>query len=93
MALPNNNHVFAFNYGNNLSSQNPIPDSQLVKLSSNVSRIDDELRIIYGDDAIIFHNRQFTFVHLDYRSPELIHAREKFRPDELFAAGCRWCSE
>ena len=53
---------------------------------------DEELRFWYGNNAVISRKRQFTFVHLDNPSPELVDARENFSPDELFACGCRTCS-
>jgi hypothetical protein len=42
---------------------------------------DEELRFGYGNHAVISHKRQFTFIHLDNPSPELVEAREK--NDEL----------
>jgi hypothetical protein len=57
-----------------------------------LSESDDELRVIYGDDAVISRKRQFVFIHVDNPSPELIEEREGFKPDDLFAAGCRWVS-
>ena len=53
---------------------------------------DEELRLMYGNHAVISRKRQFTFIHLDNPSPELIEARAAdVGPDE-FPCGCRRCS-
>jgi hypothetical protein len=53
---------------------------------------DEEIFFMYGKNAVISRKDQFTFVHLDRPSAELVRSRtNNFDPDEYFKCGCRVC--
>ena len=53
---------------------------------------DQEIFLMYGKNAVISRKDQFTFVHLDRPSADLVRSRTvNFDPDEYFKCGCRIC--
>jgi len=53
---------------------------------------DEELRLIYGKDAVVSRKGAFALVHLDRPSAALLRSRtEEFDPDEFFCADCPLC--
>jgi len=53
---------------------------------------DEEIRFMYGQNAVISRKGRFTLVHLDHPSINLVRMRtEDFDPEEFFKCGCRIC--
>ena len=53
---------------------------------------DEEIFLMYGKNAVISRKDQFTLVHLDRPSADLVRSRTvNFDPDEYFKCGCRIC--
>jgi hypothetical protein len=53
---------------------------------------DEEIFLMYGKNAVISRKDQFTLVHLDRPSADLVRSRTvNFDPDEYFECGCRIC--
>jgi hypothetical protein len=53
---------------------------------------DDEILFIYGKNALISRKGEFTLVHLDRPSQELLaHRTETFDPDQFFKCDCEIC--
>jgi hypothetical protein len=53
---------------------------------------DEEIFFMYGKNVVISRKDQFTFVHLDRPSAQLVRARTaNFDPDEYFKCGCEVC--
>jgi hypothetical protein len=53
---------------------------------------DEDIFFMYGKNAVISRKDQFTFVHLDRPSAELVRSRTAdFDPDEYFKCGCCVC--
>ena len=53
---------------------------------------DEEIFFMYGKNVVISRKDQFTFVHLDRPSAELVRSRTaNFDPDEYFKCGCEVC--
>ena len=52
----------------------------------------DELRMLYGPDAVISVKEPFTIIHLDRPDVHTIAQRTaEFNPDTYFACDCRIC--
>jgi hypothetical protein len=53
---------------------------------------EEEILFIYGKNAVISRKGQFTLIHLDRPSAELVRDRtENFDPKEFFHCDCRIC--
>ena len=53
---------------------------------------DEEIFFVYGRNAVISRKDQFTFVHLDRPSADLVKSRTaNFDAQEYFKCGCRVC--
>jgi hypothetical protein len=53
---------------------------------------DEEIFLMYGKNAVISRKDQFTLVHLDRPSADLVRSRTvNFDADEYFKCGCRIC--
>lgn len=53
---------------------------------------DDELRKVFGEDAIISRVGKFNLIHLDNPGPEEVARRvEEFKPEDLFDDDCPLC--
>lgn len=53
---------------------------------------DEELRSLFGEDAIVTRLGQYNLIHLDNPDPEEIERRRaEFNPDELFDDDCPLC--
>jgi len=53
---------------------------------------DAELRVLYGRDSVISRKTQFTLVHLDNPSPEVVRQRRReFDPATFFCRDCPLC--
>ncbi len=56
------------------------------------TRSDDELRRVYGDDAVISRVGKYNLIHLDNPSPEELEKRiAEFDPEALFDDDCPIC--
>ena len=56
------------------------------------SESDEELRELFGPDAIISRLGRFNLVHLDSPSPEEVERRvAEFDPEDLFEDDCPLC--
>ena len=54
---------------------------------------DEEIHLLYGENAAISRKGPFVLVHLDRPSRELIHHRtEHFDPDAYFERNCSICA-
>lgn len=55
-------------------------------------KTDDEIRRLYGENAVIGRKGKFTIIHLDSTTPEEVADREAaFEPDSSFVEGCPLC--
>ncbi|MDQ2675178.1 MAG: hypothetical protein M3Y34_00075 [Actinomycetota bacterium] len=55
---------------------------------------DEELRRVYGEDAVFSRVGKFTLVHLDSPTEEAIAKRtSEFDPDEFFFDECVLCAQ
>ena len=53
---------------------------------------DEEILFMYGKNAVISRRGQFTLVHLDRPSGDLLRDRtDNFDPDEFFKCDCSVC--
>ena len=53
---------------------------------------DDEIRLVYGRNAVISRKGNFVLVHLDRPSARVVRQRTKeFDPDEFFEKDCPLC--
>jgi hypothetical protein len=53
---------------------------------------DEELKGVFGDNAIISRVGSFNLIHLDNPSPEIIERRiSEFDPNDLFEDNCPLC--
>ena len=54
---------------------------------------DDELRDIFGENAVVSRVGRFNLIHLDNPSPETVEQRiGEFDPNDLFEDDCPLCS-
>ena len=61
-------------------------------LLSNETESDDDLRRVYGEDALFTRAGVFTLVHLDAPTAEVMARRTaEFSPDEFFVDDCPLC--
>ena len=53
---------------------------------------EDELKRIYGEDAVITRLGKYNLIHLDHPDPEEVERRlGEFDPDELYEDDCPLC--
>jgi hypothetical protein len=60
--------------------------------TTDFPKTDDELRMIYGEGAVISRIGKFVIIHLDSPTPEMVANREAdFDPEEFLLDDCPLC--
>lgn len=66
--------------------------SMITALTDKPVEVDEELRRIFGDNAVVSRVGRFNLVHLDNPSPEEVEKRvREFNPVDLFDDDCPLC--
>ena len=69
-----------------------MPEQWTMVGSSAVLQSDEELKEMFGKEAVISRVGAFNLIHLDDPSPEMVEQRiAEFDPDGLFEDDCPLC--
>lgn len=69
-----------------------MPEPWTIMSHSDSFESEDELRELFGPDAVISRVGQFNLIHLDNPSPEEVTRRvQEFDPNDMFEDDCPLC--